>query len=169
MCHFMHYAWNKRKWNKTQWKLGYRTCLNSTSLNPLKYLKKCVFRAAGERGMGWAGGAQEQTVLPLGSALKWQHPGDSHTARDSVAINGKPCLEYHHFSIHKGTKPSGFCSRYSDSFKMFLHAVSWTESPVAGSWCLLQHAMDKVPLIGCLCRLTALDMTDQFLQFLLEV
>lgn len=181
----------ERKWNKTQWKLGYRTCLNFTNLNPLKYLKKCVFCAAAGRGMGWAGGTQEQAVLPVcqggggegrrrreeegisahpqGSALKRQRPGDSHTASDSVAIQGEPCLEYNNFYIHKGTKLSGFHSHYPDSLKMLLHLVSWTEFPVAGSWCLLQHASDKVQLIGCLCRLTALDMTDQFLQFLLEV
>lgn len=106
---------------------------------------------------------------PQGSALKRQHPGDSHTASDSVAIHGEPCLEYNNFYIHKGTKLSGFRSHYPDSLKMLLHLVSWTEFPVAGSWCLLQHASDKVQLIGCLCRLTALHMTDQFLQFLLEV
>lgn len=122
----------ERKWTGTQWKLGYRTCLNFISLNPLKYLKKCVFNVAGERGMGWTGGTQEQPGLPvcrggkggahpLGRALERQHKGDSLTATDSVVINGEPCLEYNHSYSHKGTKLSGFHSHYPDSLKMLLH------------------------------------------------
>lgn len=38
---------------------------------------------------------------PLGSALKRQHLGGSHTASNSVAINGESCLKYDHFYIHK--------------------------------------------------------------------
>lgn len=149
--------------------------------SPEVFEQVCILCCWRERhGLSW--GTQEQAVPPLcreggnqhpssGNALYGLHPGDSHTASNSVATNGQPCLEYNHFYIHKGAKlPQGSShSHYPDSLEMFLHPVSWTKFPVAGSWCLPGHATDKVQLMGCFCKLTVLDMGDQFLQFLLEI
>ena len=123
---------------------------------------------------GWYPGAvwaphrlrRRRRAVPILWGVLWRgptcrfHPQQTH---GSAARNGEPCLKYCHFYIHKERKHSGFHSRFPDNLKILPHLIWLTEFPIAGKWCLLGHTIDAVLLIGCLCRLTALDIIDQLL------